>query len=691
LAFSSASGRQSRPPLGFAHLPLHEGENWLKLPVSFRLCASHQLAASSPPRGGGDGRSPEGVGSSAHLRIQKPKFKNGGTPRATSQPNTHTMNPLPQLDFSSLRAAYASGTSPVTLLESIHEAARNAPEGVWISLVSREEISARARELEARGPEGLPLFGVPFAVKDNIHVAGIPTTAGCVAFSQVPEESATIVRLLEEAGAVVVGKTNLDQFATGLNGTRSPYGVCRNALKPEFIAGGSSSGSAVAVALGLVSFALGTDTAGSGRVPAALNNIVGLKPTRGVWSMSGVVPACRTLDTVSVFTLLAGDAHTVFSVAAQNDASDPFGRTAVCNGLDFSSLPSWKLGIPDTASLEFFGDSEYARLFAEAIESAKHLNAEVVEIDFSPFLEAARLLYDGPWLAERFRALGSLIKSNPDALLPVTRAIIERGETFSAVQTFEATEKLAAFKKRCDEAWKNVDAMLTPTIGAPYTVEEMLANPINLNSRLGFYTNFMNLLDYAAIALPAGFKGDGVPFGVTFFAPANSDEPLLTLGARWQKAHSDLPLGATSFQLPSENGATPKWNGAVSVAVCGAHLSGLPLNGQLTARGARREASTKSAPLYRFYALAGGPPFRPGMVRVGANEEGASIDLEVWSMPAHQYGSFVAGIPSPLGIGMVELADGSKVQGFVCESAGVQDATDITHFGSWRAYLASRG
>jgi len=601
------------------------------------------------------------------------------------------MNPLPPLDFPSLRAAYISGTSPVALLESVHEAAQNAPEGVWISLVSREAILARARELEAHGPEGLPLFGVPFAVKDNIHSAGLPTTAGCPAFSHAPSESATIVRLLEEAGAVVVGKTNLDQFATGLNGTRSPYGVCHNALKPEFIAGGSSSGSAVAVALGLVSFALGTDTAGSGRVPAALNNIVGLKPTRGVWSMSGVVPACRTLDTVSLFTLSASDAHTVFSLTAQNDASDPFGRQAVCNGLDFSSLPSWKLGIPDAANLEFFGDTEYARLFQEAIETAKQLSAEVVEVDFSPFLEAARLLYDGPWLAERFRAVGSLIKSNPDALLPITRVIIERGETFSAVQTFEAMEQLAALKKRCDAAWQNVDAILTPTIPAPYTVEDMLANPIELNSRLGFYTNFMNLLDYAAIALPSGFRNDGVPFGVTFFAPANSDEPLLNLGARWQRAHADWPLGATAFQLPSENEVAPKWNGAIPVAVCGAHLSGLPLNGQLTSRGARLLASTKSAPKYRFYALAGGPPFRPGMVRVGENEEGASIDLEVWSVPAHQYGSFVAGIPSPLGIGMVELADGSKVQGFVCEGAGVQDATDITHFGSWRAYLASRG
>ena len=577
------------------------------------------------------------------------------------------------LTLQSLRTAYASGaTTPTVLLPELLTAARQAPDGVWICLAEPGELLAKARALEARNPAELPLYGVPFAVKDNTDVAGFPTTAGCVAFAYTPAASAFVVRLLEEAGAVCLGKTNLDQFATGLNGTRSPFGVCHNALLPEFIAGGSSSGSAVAVALGLVSFALGTDTAGSGRVPAALNGLVGLKPTRGVWSMSGVVPACRTLDTVSVFTNSTSDAATVFSVAAKLDGGDPLGRAAEQNGVDFSALPQWRLGVPDAQSLEFFGDDEYAALFQRAIEDAQKLGAQVVEIPFAPFLEAARLLYDGPWVAERFRAVRSLLETNPGALLPVTRSIIERGAHFSALDVYEATEQLAALKKRCNAAMREVDVVMTPTIGAPYTVEEILADPIRLNSNLGYYTNFMNLLDYAAIALPAGSRGDGMPFGVTFFSFAHTDLPLLRLGAKWRG---------------EDVSALPAWSGAIPVAVCGAHLSGLPLNPQLTSRGARLIRAVKSAPKYRFYALAGGPPFRPGMVRVA--EGGAHIDMEIWSMPTAQYGSFVAGIPSPLGIGTVELEDGGRVQGFVCEGIAANDARDITEFGSWRAYLAA--
>lgn len=599
------------------------------------------------------------------------------------------MTTLPRLDFASVHAAYASGaTTPLALLEQVLDAAHSAPDGVWITLAPRESVLAQARALEERDATQLPLFGVPFAVKDNIDVAGLPTTAGCPEFAYEPQKSAEIVRLLCEAGAVVIGKTNLDQFATGLNGTRSPYGFPRNALKNDFVPGGSSSGSAVAVALGLVSFALGTDTAGSGRVPAALNNIVGLKPTRGATSMSGVVPACRTLDTVSVFTLSAADAQTVFSVAAKEDAGDPFSRPVLANGVDFSLLPEWKLGVPDASSLQFFGDREFERLFQQSIEGARSLGAQVVEIDFAPFLEAAQLLYEGPWVAERFRAVRSLIETNPDALLAVTRAIIERGANFSAVDVFAAMEHLAALKKRCDAAWNEVDAILTPTIPTGYTVEQMQNDPIRLNSNLGYYTNFMNLLDYSALALPSGFRGDGLPFGVTFFAPAHFDEPLLHLGARWQAAHRELPLGATAYRLAPAPTAPLSWQGAVSVAVCGAHMSGLPLNSQLRSRGARLLCSTRTAPTYRFYALPGGPPHRPGLVRVG--DGGASIEVEVWSVPVREFGSFVAGIPSPLSIGVVELEDGSKVQGFVCEDIAARGAQDITSFGSWRAFVAAK-
>ncbi len=591
-----------------------------------------------------------------------------------------------RLDFDSLRAAYQSGTTtPADLLEQVCDAAANAPASVWISLVPRETVLARARALQEMDAAKLPLYGIPFAVKDNIDVAGIETTAGCPQFAYLPEKSATIVQLLEDAGAVVIGKTNLDQFATGLNGTRSPYGPCHNALLPKYVSGGSSSGSSVTVALGIVSFSLGTDTAGSGRVPAALNNIVGLKPTRGVWSMTGVVPACRTQDTVSAFTLTASDAQTVFAVAAQADPSDPFSRVAQRNGIDFSAFPSWKIGMPDVKSLEFFGDGEYERLFAESVEAAWALGAEIVEVEFAPFLEAAKLLYEGPWVAERFRATQALLETNPDAMLPVTRQIIERGAKVTAVETFAAIEKLAELKKRCDLVWGKVDAIITPTIPTGYTIEQMQNDPIRLNSNLGFYTNFMNLLDYSAIAVPAGLRGDGLPFGVTFFAPAHSDEPLLHLGTRWQQAHTELTLGATPHHLPEANTPTPTWKGAIPVAVCGAHMSGLPLNVQLAQRGARLLQKTRSAPNYRFYALPGGPPQRPGMVRV--SEGGSAIELEVWSVPIEAYGSFVAGIPSPLGIGTVELEDGSQVQGFVCEAVAAENAEDITAFGGWRSWL----
>ena len=596
------------------------------------------------------------------------------------------MKTLPLLTVDSLHAAYARGDwTPENLLLRVLDVAQNAPDGVWISLCSTEQILAQIKDLSKCDAASLPLCCVPFAVKDNINVAGLPTTAACPAFSFEPNEDATVVRLLRDAGAIVIGKTNLDQFATGLNGTRSPYGICRNALNPDFIAGGSSSGSAVAVALGIVSFALGTDTAGSGRVPAALNNIVGLKPTRGVWSMSGVVPACRSLDTVSVFTTTSNDAELIFSILAQRDQSDAYARSSTRSGLDFSSLPLWKLGVPNAQSLQFFGDDEYAHLFASAQKVAQKLNAETVEIDFAPFLEAAKLLYDGPWIAERFGVVKELLENDPDAIFPVTREIISQGANYSASDAFAAFEKLAALKQQCDAILATVDVIMTPTIGRAYTVDEMLNEPIKLNTQLGFYTNFMNLLDFSALSLPSGFRADGLPFGVTFFANAHQDIPLLRWGARWQNA-TNFRLGATShtFDATSSTRSSPKWDGAVAVAVCGAHLSGFPLNKQLTDRGAKLVARTRSAAKYRFYALRGGPPFRPGMVRVESG--GAAIEVEVWSVPIREYGSFVAGIPAPLGIGTVELEDGSFVQGFVCESVATLDAEDITHLESWRVW-----
>lgn len=593
------------------------------------------------------------------------------------------------LDIASLQRAYGEGRlDPVALVDTLCQRMTDDRSHAWIHRIPHDALLARARALQAQGPQGLPLYGIPFAIKDNIDLAGVPTTAGCPAFAYTPQHSATVVQKLLDAGAIALGKTNLDQFATGLNGTRSPYGACQNAFDPSFISGGSSSGSAVVVARGWASFALGTDTAGSGRVPAAFNNIVGHKPTRGWLSTHGVVPACRSLDCVSVFALDCDDVQRVLAVAQGHDAQDIYSRPARPHGFDFGSAGRWRLGVPRADQLECFGDPHTPTLFSQAIDRARQLGAEVVELNFAPLLEAAGLLYDGPWVAERYHRLREFMAEYSDDMWPVTRDITLAATRFSAVDTFDAIYRLRALRQRCNVLWQQVDAMLTPTAGTIYRIADMQADPVRLNSRLGHYTNFMNLLDYAALALPAGFRPDGLPFGVTFFAPAHQDVPLLHLGRRWQAA-SALPAGATGQRLPAHPPSPPaQVSGQVRVAVCGAHLSGLPLNGQLTSRGARLIGAHASAPKYRFYALAGGPPKRPGMVRVATG--GASIDMEIWELPAHEFGSFVAGIPSPLGIGTVELADGSCVQGFVCESWAVAEAEDITAFGSWRRYLASR-
>jgi allophanate hydrolase len=503
----------------------------------------------------------------------------------------------------------------------------------------------------------------------------------------VPAQSAAVVARLETAGAIAMGKTNLDQFATGLNGTRSPYGACRNAFDPDYISGGSSSGSAVAVALGLASFSLGTDTAGSGRVPAAFNNLVGLKPTCGLLSTRGVVPACRSLDVVSIFALSPTDAQRVLAVAAAEDAADPYSRAAQPHGFDFGRAPRFRFGVPMDKDLEFFGDVESARIFREGVARLEALGGEAVAVDFAPFLDTARLLYGGPWVAERYQAIRDFIDARPEAVFPVTRDITLGGARLLAADAFAAQYRLRELQRTCAAAWKTVDCIVTPTTGTIYTRAEMLADPIRRNTDLGLYTNFMNLLDYAAVAVPGGFRRDGLPLGVTLFAPAHQDVPLLHLAQRWQASRA-APCGrAESAPAPADPAVpAPVASGQIRVAVVGAHLAGLPLNPQLTQRGARLVDVTQTAPLYRFYALPDGR--RPGLVRVGPG--GAAIACEVWELPVSEFGSFVAGIPEPLGIGTVTLADGSDVCGFICESIGIVGARDITVFGGWRAYLAAR-
>jgi allophanate hydrolase len=591
------------------------------------------------------------------------------------------------LSLGALQQAYRDGThTPADVVEQVLANIGDDSHKVWIHRIGADALRARAQALVASGPQGLPLWGIPFAIKDNIDLAAIPTTAGCPDYAYTPEASATVVQRLLDAGAIAVGKTNLDQFATGLNGTRSPYGACRNAFNPEFVSGGSSSGSAVSVALGQVSFSLGTDTAGSGRVPAGFNNLVGLKPSLGLLSTHGVVPACRSLDVVSIFALTAADAQHVFAVAQGYDAKDAFSRPAQPHGFDFGRAAQWRVGVPRADQLQFLGDEAYARCYADALHHAQSLGAELVEIDFAPFAETARLLYEGPWVAERYQAIREFINAHPESVFPVTREITLGGAKPLAADAFSAQYRLRALAQRCAKVWSDIDCMLLPTSPTIHSIATMLADPIARNSDFGYYTNFVNLLDYCAIAVPAGFRPDGLPCGVTFVAQAHQDQPLLHLAQQWQGALQGqaAALGATGHMAVPFEPATAVPCGQVRVAVCGAHLQGQPLNPQLTSRGARLVQRTSTASEYRLYALPDGR--RPALVRVA--EGGAAIEVEVWELPASQFGSFVDGIPEPLGMGRTLLADGSLVAGFICEPKGIVGAKDITAFGGWRAFKA---
>ncbi|MWV17879.1 allophanate hydrolase [Pseudomonas sp. L-22-4S-12] len=599
-----------------------------------------------------------------------------------------------QFDFDlrlgALKTAYSDGSlTPRQLIAALHEQATalNPEFNLFIHLLSVEQLEPYLAALDDKSTAELPLYGVPFAIKDNIDLAGIPTTAACPAFAYVPERSATVVEQLIALGAVPLGKTNLDQFATGLNGTRSPYGECRNSVHPDYPSGGSSAGSSLAVALSVASFALGTDTAGSGRVPAALNNLVGLKATKGLLSTAGVVPACRTLDCVTYFTATAAEASQLLALTARLDARDEYSRSnPLWNDASAFGKPrtGFRFGVP--AQLEFLGCAESPALFAQTIEQLKALGGEAMEIDFAPFLEAARLLYEGPWVAERYSVAGALIEQQPDAVLPVIKAVLEKAPGVSGVDTFRAQYRLQTLKAICDRLLAEVDCVLTPAYPRPVTLDELHAEPVKRNSDLGYYTNFMNMLDYAAVAVPSAFMQNGLPWGVTLFGRACTDQYLLSLADGLQR-QTGLPL-AGERTLDAQAPATLARNDRARVVVCGAHLDGLPLNWQLRQRGGRLLLATQSSPDYRLYALAGGPVQRPGMVRVA--EGGVAIAVEVWELPSAELGSFLTGIPAPLGLGKVQLADGSWETGFICEGYGLQGAEDITRFGGWKAYLQSK-
>jgi allophanate hydrolase len=604
--------------------------------------------------------------------------------------------PTISLDFATLARGYADETfRPTNVAAQVAERLdARGDDGVWITRIPRERLLSDARKLERRRAAGedLPLYGLPFAVKDNIDVAELPTTVACPAFAYTPAAHAPVVARLLAAGALCVGKTNLDQFATGLVGTRSPYGVPKNPFDPRFIAGGSSSGSGVAVAAGLVSFALGTDTAGSGRVPAAFTNIVGLKPSPGLLPTTGVVPACRSIDCVSIFALTVEDAARAADVARGYDEQDPFSRREA-DATPFAPAhrpPRFAFAVP-AEGLDFLGDTAAAALFDAAVAHLGALGGTRVDVDLTPFRRAAALLYEGPFVAERLVTAGRLLSEQPEAIVPPVRAILDAATRLDARAVFDAQAKLRLLRRRALAILTGVDFLLLPTTPTIYRIDEIEAEPRRLNTTLGAYTNFVNLLDLAAIAVPAGFRpaGDaraGLPAGVTLIGPWGSDARLAAFASALHRVTATT-MGATGAALPPAPESTASRNDAIPIAVVGAHLSGQPLNHQLTELGGRFLRATETAPAYKLYALPDTTPPKPGLARVDSG--GAPIAVEVWALSPAAFGTFVSRIPAPLCIGSLALADGSRVSGFLAEPHALAGAADITAFGGWRKYLAS--
>ncbi len=584
--------------------------------------------------------------------------------------------------------SYRQGsTDPIAMIEEVLRRldASNRPEA-WLLRVPHADLRARAASLAHElAEEGgaifarKPLLGVPFAVKDNIDVAGLTTTAACPAFAYTPQETAFAVQRLLDAGAVLIGKTNLDQFATGLVGTRSPFGAVRQVDHDAYISGGSSSGSAVAVAAGIVAFSLGTDTAGSGRVPAGFNGLVGLKPTLGLVSKRGVVPACKSLDTISIFAHDVADAWHVLSTMAAFDAADGYSRRIPSLPVLPLAPQALRVAIPDT--LEFFGDTAAADAFAATLEK---LALKPSTFAFAPMQQVAALLYDGPWVAERRAALGDFFETNHDDIDPVVAKVIGKASNFSAADAFDGQYELARLKRHAEALFESVDVLIVPTTPTHPTIDEVRANPIEVNSRLGLYTNFVNLLDLCALAVPGVSRADGLPAGITLIAPAGADQRLAMLGAQFEGMQKQDAIAAKPLPFNEPT---------VQLAVVGAHLRGMPLEWQMRKAGARFVEATTTSANYQLFALANTQPPKPGLVRANsAGQAGQAIAIEIWDMPVRTFGAFVEAIPAPLGIGSIETADGRIVKGFICEPLAVtpeSGARDITRFCGWRAWLDS--
>lgn len=595
-----------------------------------------------------------------------------------------------RMTIKDIHAAYAGGHTPAEVVKQVFARidAVNDPH-IFLALADPEQALAEAAALGAFDPDK-PLWGIPFVVKDNIDVAGIETTAACPAYAYTPQQDAFVVAQLRAAGAIFIGKTNLDQFATGLVGVRTPYGAPLNSIDPKIVPGGSSGGSGVAVGHGIVPLSLGTDTAGSGRVPAALNNIVGLKPTLGALSASGVVPACRSIETISIFALTVSDAYAAYEVCCAYDPADAFARPIKAEPLAIRKAPP-VVGIPSKASIAFLGDKVQEASFYAAIDLLKAKKAEIKEIDFTPLYAVADMLYEGAWVAERYSVIEALLKRDPGAIFPVTSQIIRKAEALSAVDAFRGIYRLKELARAAEPALASVDMLCVPTIPTFHTVAELEADPVTPNSNFGTYTNFVNLLDMCGIAVPVPARSDGRPGSVTLLAARGRDAEIAVV-ARDLEAAGQRSLGATDWAFEPPNALLPDVmpehaSGMLTVAVCGAHMAGLPLNHQLTERGAVFVGTSRTTDAYRFYALAGDPPARPGLVR-GADGSGAPILVELWDLPLARVGDFLAGIPSPLGLGNVALEDGSTVCGFVCEAIGASGAQDITSIGNWRDFVS---
>lgn len=570
-----------------------------------------------------------------------------------------------------------------TVVEAVYERITTRGEdAVWISLVRRSDALRRAAELDALAAEllaaGQPLpalFGLPFGVKDNIDVAGLPTTAGCPEFAYPAVASAPLVERLLAAGAVLIGKTNLDQFATGLSGARSPYGVPASPFDPAWICGGSSSGSAVAVAVDVVSFAIGTDTAGSGRVPAALTGTVGVKPSRGLVSTRGIVPACRSLDCPSVHASTVAEGAAVLAVLAGPDEVDPYSRRLpvpppLPPAIDLSTI---RLAVPLATQLAEAGD-----WFDVVAERLDRRGLTLVPIDFEDFFAAGALLYEGGWVAERYGGLADFLSAHPEAVQPAVGEVVGRGAGVTGAGVFASQHRLAELAARTSAQLATVDGLLVPTVTRSWTIAEMLADPITLNARLGRFTTFGNLLDLCGVAVPAGFDEAGLPYGVTVLAPAGADAAVAGLAAAVQRELLGEPVDVPSVTAPT---------GSVRLAVVGAHLAGQPLHGELTAVGGTLVARTRTAAEYRLYALPGDEPVRPGLLRV--SDGGAAVEVEVYAVPVTALGEILAAVPAPLTLGSVRLAGGEVVTGYLCEAHATNGAEDITRHGGWRAYLAA--